>query len=130
MLANDETRDFARSLRRALTLPEGLLWRALKRRKLAGLRFRRQHPVGPYVLDFYCARLRLAVEVDGGSHGFGRQAEKDAFRDRWLAAKGIVTLRLSARCVLEDVDDATGTILGFIEQAGLRPREPGNEGEV
>jgi very-short-patch-repair endonuclease len=71
MDAPDETRDFAKSLRRKLSLPEGLLWRAIKGRKLDGLHFRKQHPIGPYVLDFYCDEARLAIEVDGQSHSFG-----------------------------------------------------------
>ncbi len=52
----------AQRFRQELTLPEGLLWRQLKGRKIGGLQFRRQHPVGPYILDFYCEALRLAVE--------------------------------------------------------------------
>ena len=114
MDASDETRDFAKSLRRRLSLPEGLLWRAIKGRKLAGLHFRKQHPIGPYVLDFYCHEAKLAVEVDGQSHGFGRQPQKDERRDAWMAEKGIRTLRLSAELVLTDVDDATRTILGYL----------------
>ena len=115
MDAPDETRDFAKTLRRKLSLPEGLLWRAIKGRKLDGLHFRKQHPIGPYVLDFYCAGAKLAVEVDGQSHGFGDRPQRDARRDAWLAEKGIRTLRLSAELVLRDVDDATRTILGALE---------------
>jgi len=113
--AHRETRDFAKTLRRKLTLPEGLLWRAIKGRKLAGLHFRKQHPIGPYVLDFYCDAVRLAVEVDGQVHGFGDLPQRDERRDAWMAAKGIRTLRLPADLVLRDVDDATRTILGFLE---------------
>ena len=68
MDAPARTRHFAKALRRQLTLPEGLLWRALKGRKLDGLQFRKQHPLGPYILDFYCDAARLCVEVDGGTH--------------------------------------------------------------
>jgi very-short-patch-repair endonuclease len=112
-----EPRDFAKTLRRRLTLPEGLLWRAIKGRKLQGLHFRRQHPIGPYVLDFYCDAAKLAVEIDGQSHDFGGQPQRDERRDAWVGAKGIRTLRISAEIVLHDVDDATRTILGFLEQA-------------
>ena len=115
MDAPNETRDFAKILRRRMTLPEGLLWRAIKGRKLAGLHFRKQHPIGPYVLDFYCDAVKLAVEVDGQSHGFGDRPERDERRDRWLAAKGISTLRISASTVLEDVDVATRAIYGFLD---------------
>jgi len=75
--ASAENRDSARILRRRLSLPEGLLWRASKAGKLGGLKFRKQHPVGPYVLDFYCHAARLCVEVDGGSHNFVRRPQTD-----------------------------------------------------
>ena len=115
MLVHHETRDFAKHLRRKLSLPEGLLWRAIKGRKVAGLHFRKQHPIGPYVLDFYCHEARLCVEVDGASHGFGRRPEHDERRDRWLADHGIQTLRISAALVLDDVDDAVSTVLGAVQ---------------
>ena len=81
-------------LRRNTSLPEGPLWRAIKGRKVLDLKFRRQHPIGPYVLDFYCDAARPCVEVDGGSHGFGDHPWRDEARDAWLAAKAIRTLRL------------------------------------
>jgi very-short-patch-repair endonuclease len=109
------TKDRAKALRREMSLPEVLLWRALKGRKLEGLHFRRQHPIGPYVLDFYCETVRLAVEVDGGSHGFGDRPMRDERRDAWLRRQGIDTLRLSASLVLRDVDDAVRTIVGHLE---------------
>lgn len=110
MLENHETRDFAKFLRRRLSLPEGLLWRAIKAGKIDGLKFRKQHPTGPYVLDFYCHEVSLCVEVDGESHSLGRNPQKDARRDAWLAERGIRTLRISASCVLNDVDDAVRMI--------------------
>ena len=93
----------ARGLRKALSLPEGLLWRALRARP-GGFKFRRQHPAGPYVLDFFCAEVRLAIEVDGESHSFGDRPERDAERDEWLAGHEIVVLRIPAREVLQDED--------------------------
>ena len=89
----------ARQLRRTLTLPEIALWAQLRARP-NGLKFRRQHPAGPYVLDFYCAEARLCVEVDGEAHGFELQAARDARRDALLAEHGIKTLRIPARDVL------------------------------
>ena len=58
----------ARDLRRTMTLPEVLVWQHIRGRRLDGIRFRRQHPIGPYILDFFCEDARLAVEVDGESH--------------------------------------------------------------
>ena len=98
-------------LRRKLSLPEGLLWRALKGRTQGGLQFRKQHPVGPYVLDFYCDELRLCVEVDGASHGVGDRPERDERRDDYLKRCGVETLRLRAGFVLEDIDGALSMIL-------------------
>ena len=111
----------AKRLRHHPTLPEGLLWRALRGRKAAGLKFRRQHPIGPFVLDFYCVEIALCVEVDGGSHSLGDRARQDQRRDAWLADKDIRTLRISARLVLGDVDDAVRTI---VEAAGRTPVAP------
>jgi very-short-patch-repair endonuclease len=111
MLVPDEHRDFARHLRQRLSLPEALLWRALKGGKAGGLKFRKQHALGPYVLDFYCHAARLCVEIDGASHGFGWQWKKDARRDAYLAERGIRTLRLSASYVLSDIDAAVTTII-------------------
>jgi very-short-patch-repair endonuclease len=92
----------ARALRRAMTLPEVLLWQALRGGKVGGLRFRRQHPVGSYVLDFYCPSVRLAVEVDGAAHDIPEQAGHDLRRDAWLAQQGIRVLRVLATDVLNE----------------------------
>ena len=85
-----------------MTLPETILWTALRGRSPDRPAFRRQHPVGPYVLDFYCARARLCVEVDGGWHAFGDQPQKDARRDAYLRSLGIQVVRCAAADVLED----------------------------
>ncbi len=86
----------ARALRRALSFPEILLWRSLRGRRLSGLHFRRQHPVGPYILDFYCSDLKLAVEVDGAAHDHPDRAVRDETRDRWLPERGVAMLRFPA----------------------------------
>ena len=109
------TKDRARALRRSMSLPEVLLWRALKGGAVERLRFRRQHPIGPYVLDFYCHAVKLAVEVDGASHGAGDRPVRDERRDAWLAAQGVATVRLPAALVLRDVDAAVRTISGFLQ---------------
>jgi very-short-patch-repair endonuclease len=110
MVAPHDTIQRARALRRTLSLPEALMWRALRRRGLAGLRFRRQHPIGPYILDFYCQELRLAVEIDGQSHDQVEQIAHDERRTAWLKLQGVTVLRLSARVVLADMDAALGVI--------------------
>lgn len=90
-----------------MSFPERLLWEALRKNQL-GLRFRKQHPAGPYVLDLYCHKFKLCVEVDGQSHEF--TAERDQARDRWLARQGVRTLRIAAREVLDNLEGAVRCI--------------------
>jgi len=88
MRVTDQSRiAFARKLRAEMSPPEVMVWVHLRERK-DGLVFRRQHPVGRYVLDFYCARARLAVEIDGEHHYYDIQERKDAIRKPWLNASG------------------------------------------
>ena len=94
------TKSFARTLRREMSLPEAMLWRRIRGRQLEGLYFRRQHPIGRYVLDFYCDAARRAVEVDGAHHGYGDRPIRDQERDAWCAVEGIETLRIPAADVL------------------------------
>jgi very-short-patch-repair endonuclease len=100
----------ARRMRRALTPPELALWSQLKGGKLEGLHFRRQHPAGPYILDFYCSEARLAVEIDGQGHGHEIQAAHDSRRDNWLEAQGIEVLRTAAQYVKGDLSPVLGLI--------------------
>src|SRR5436309_3499124 len=82
----------ARKLRRNSTDVEMRLWQKLRNRQL-GVDFRRQHPAGPFILDFYCSALRLAIELDGGQHAQQDAAQRDVQRARWLAERGVVILR-------------------------------------
>lgn len=101
----------ARRMRQALSPPELALWAALKGRQLGGYAFRRQHPVEPYILDFYCEAARLAVEVDGAGHSTPDAIRYDERRDEFLKGRGIDTLRLSAALILRDRSAALATIL-------------------
>ncbi len=121
MKARLERRLTAQRFRQALTLPEILLWQRLKGRQTGGLHFRRQHPIGAYILDFYCDALRLAVEVDGEMHAFDGNPARDRRRDAWLAAQGVRTLRIVARDVLADADAAAASILEFARAAPSGP---------
>ena len=93
----------ARKLRRNMSLPEVLLWQQL-RKQPDGVQFRRQHPAGPYVLDFYCATANLAIEVDGEAHNYGDLPARDPIRDKWLSEQGVKTLRIPAIDVLKNLD--------------------------
>jgi very-short-patch-repair endonuclease len=101
--ARDTATRNARKLRRKMTLPEVVLWHWLRQRP-GGLKFRRQHPTGPYVLDFFCTDARLAIEVDGEAHSRGDRPRRDETRDLWLRAAGIETLRIPAAELLNDAD--------------------------
>ena len=84
--------EFARRLRTSATPPERLLWQLLRRRALEGLRFRRQRPIGEYVVDFVCLERRVVVELDGGQHQTDRSAH-DATRTAYLERAGFRVLR-------------------------------------
>lgn len=86
-------KEIARELRHNQTEDEKALWRALRDRRFAGFKFRRQHTVGEYILDFYCADAKLAVELDGSQHGHPEGMQRDAAREKFLAERGIATLR-------------------------------------
>ena len=90
----------ARALRAASTPAEEILWAALRRRVVAGAKFRRQHPIGRFVVDFFCVDAQLAVEADGASH-FPKPPEELA-RDALLAASGVMVLRFSNEKILAD----------------------------
>jgi very-short-patch-repair endonuclease len=100
----------ARALRRNMTLPEGMLWQALRQRP-DGFKFRRQHPIGRCVADFYCPSSRLIIEVDGESHSMGDQPERDQRRDHWLREQGLHVLRVSAVDVIRDLPSVVMAIL-------------------
>ena len=102
----------ARKLRREISLPEVLLWKQLRATKM-GLRFRRQHPIGPYVCDFYCATAKLTVEVDGKFHGRGDRPQRDADRDRFFEQNGYRVLRVAAGEVLRNVEAVVTMIVSF-----------------
>ena len=98
---SDHNYPSARVQRKAPSLPEGLLWRHL-RAKAGGIKFRRQHPVGRYVLDFYCAAAKCGFEIDGVAHDLGERPERDEARDARLSEQGIQVVRIPAREVLDD----------------------------
>jgi very-short-patch-repair endonuclease len=97
---SDKTRAAARRGRKMPTPVEVHFWGLLRDRRLEGLKFRRQFPLGPYVADFACPSLRLIVELDGGVHVL--RAESDAARDAWLSANGWTVLRFDNAAVLRN----------------------------
>jgi len=108
--APPRTREFAKHLRADLSPPELGLWLRLRSLRSHGIRFRRQHPLGPYVLDFSCATAKLCVEIDGFSHAVDNRSARDARRDEWLAQQGVRTLRIPAIEVLKDPDGVADSL--------------------
>jgi very-short-patch-repair endonuclease len=92
----------ARRLRREMSLPEVLLWQLLRQRPL-GVKFRRQHPIGSFVADFFCAEANVVIEIDGIAHDMGSRPERDKIRDAWLVQCGKRVVRMPAAEVLRDV---------------------------
>ncbi len=101
----------AQELRRNQTRAEARLWSALRNRQLSGLKFRRQVPLGPYVVDFFCLSAALVVEVDGGQHGAPDGRSQDARRTRWLEAQGYRVIRFWNNEVLENLQGVLVLIL-------------------
>ena len=83
----------ARILRRSSTKSEQILWEILRKKSLGGYKFRRQHPIGPYVIDFYCARKQLGIELDGSIHINLQVQQNDLARTRFLSGRGIKIIR-------------------------------------
>jgi very-short-patch-repair endonuclease len=109
-MRDDQQREFRRQLRRDMTAPERLLWSRLRRQQLDGLKFRRQHPLGPFVLDFFCAERRVAIEIDGACHYADAAPARDRRRDAFLASQGVRVLRFTNPEVLADVDAVVAAI--------------------
>jgi very-short-patch-repair endonuclease len=132
MRAPPRTVAAARRLRRNLSPPEAMLWIRLRARAPVSPPFRRQHPIGPYVLDFYCAKARLAVEIDGMSHDLEDRPERDLRRDAWLANQGVRVMRIAAVEVLAAPDDVTDGIVRtateMIEDRASRPLHHASHG--
>ena len=93
-----------------LSPPEVKLWSRLRART-PGLPAFRQHPIGPYVLDFYCAKARLAIEIDGVSHDAGGRPERDMLRDAWLEERGVKVMRIAAGDVMRKADEAADGVV-------------------
>jgi len=128
--------DLARKVRRESTEIEQWLWQELRGHRLGGHRFRRQHPVGPYVLDFYCPSARLCVEVDGSGH-LDRAAHDDR-RSEWLATRGIRVIRFwdhevsnqrehVLQAIADAIDDRLRAALPLRRFAAPPPPEEGEE---
>jgi very-short-patch-repair endonuclease len=102
-----------------MTRGEVVLWQALRAKRFDGVRFRRQHPFGPYVLDFFCPSARLAIEVDGPVHDREHQAAADYARDQQLLRQGVRTLRVSSAEVIGDLERVLDRIGAWVGTRAL-----------
>ena len=127
-----KTATTARHLRRNSTGPEHVLWNVLRNRGLAGLKFRRQHPINSYVVDYFCHEAQLVLELDGVSHD-GKDVEYDRQRQQTLESKGLAVLRLSSDDVLTDIDAVVEAILlaaGRDAETGKPTQQPSPAAET
>ena len=104
----------ARELRNNPTDAERHFWHELKRRRIAGVKFRRQQPIGPFIVDFVCFERRLIVEVDGGQHA--EQRQQDEQRTRWLEAQGYRVMRFWNNDVLANTEAVAQAVLDEVEK--------------
>lgn len=121
MKADPVTRARAKRLRRELTDAERILWSRIKGDKLRW-HFRCQHPVGPYILDFACVKLKLAVEIDGATHSTLPERLHDERRERYLSARGWFTVRFWNDEVYRNLHDVVETIMRALPPKAPRPR--------
>jgi len=102
---------FCRNLRQHQTEAEIILWGAIRNRRLGNFKFRRQYPYPPYILDFYCDKLRLALELDGYVHAYPDQDKKDKDRQDFIESKGITVIRYPNTYIKEELDEVLEDIL-------------------
>jgi very-short-patch-repair endonuclease len=103
----------AKELRAAQTPPEIVFWSRVRAHRLHGLKFKRQHPIGPYIADFYCAQSKMVIELDGRTHE--HDAPRDLARDAWMHERGLLVIRISVSLLSKDPD----TIIGRVGRIAL-----------
>ena len=117
----------AKNLRKRLTDTERLLWRHLRAKQIEGLKFRRQEPIGKYIVDFACHEKRIVIEVDGGQHSIDEARDKE--RDEWLKEQGYRVLRFWNNEVLTNTEGVLEVIRSMLLSPSLNPSHQGREGK-
>jgi len=105
-----ELKDFRKNLRNRSTSAESTLWKLLKNSQLEGRKFRRQHSIENYIVDFYCSSEKLIIELDGDSHGDYSKIQKDEIRDKYFESSGFRVIRFENRFVFQDPEFVLNTI--------------------
>lgn len=120
----------ARELRKKQTSAEGILWQLLRNKKLNGLKFRRQHQIGEYIVDFYCHEKKMIIELDGSVHELPEQAKKDAKREKYLTSLGFHVLRFRNEEAFEETQSVLEKIANFDILPSPTGRRVGDEGLI
>lgn len=110
--------EYARSLKKEMKPAENLLWQNLRNRNISNHKFRRQHPIARYIVDFYCHEARLVIEVDGEIHSSPEHIQYDQFRTEELEGMGLKVIRFTNDKVLGDV---SGVLVEIRKQLALTP---------
>ena len=110
----DRLLKFAKGMRHRQTNAETLIWTALRGARLQGFKFKRQQPIGPYIVDFVCFEHSLIIEIDGGQHG--DEASSDHERSKWLQSQGFTILRFWNNEVIERKDDVLESIIRALRE--------------
>ena len=123
---NPKLKEFARQLRNNSTKAEIRLWQQLKRDQLRGYDFHRQKPIDNYIVDFFCNRLKLAIEVDGYTHQFDEVITKDIIKEKKLNELGVYVLRFHDEEVMNDIDNVIRVIEKYMDEfeSGHPPSPP------
>src|SRR5580658_10019046 len=111
----------ARQLRKRETWAEKLVWRWLRDRRFSSYKFRRQHPLGDYYLDFFCEEAELAIELDGRRHGYPNKQAHDAEREKFLKSRGVKVLRFGNSHLRRDTQSIRDTIFHELQKRAPHP---------
>ncbi|MBU1055121.1 MAG: endonuclease domain-containing protein [Proteobacteria bacterium] len=120
---NPKLKALSRELRKQGVLSEVLLWAHLNGRKMKGYQFTRQKPIGNYIVDFYCSKLKLVIEIDGESHD--RKFLHDKKRQQALESEDLTVLRFNDNDVNKDIESVLMAIEGWIEKSMKKGQPPG-----
>ena len=108
---NPKLKQLSQKLRKNMTDAEILLWSKIRMKQLKGLMFSRQKPLGEYIADFYCAKAKLVIEVDGGQHFSDDSIEYDRIRDEFMESMGLKVLRFTNTDVIENIEGVVEVIV-------------------
>ena len=115
--SSPKTEDRAKSLRRESTEAGKLFWKIVRNRAVNGLKFRRQHPIGHFIVDFYCHEVKLAIELDGDVHDVDEVKQYDKARQKIIEELGITLLRFDNEVIFTNPDEALVKILEYVNKA-------------